>query len=193
MPISSAIDNNACRKSSRSMGVSLRDVDPGAVSERIAYRVCQRQSGTQAAAYAGMVWNWLRRQTPATRETTLRGAPVKPRLKAYSAETGYVYQYAYQGYRSAQTRDGGQAKEYVFSVSRDRKTYFPVSVSVADAVVKTWSSAHERVLSETELYAIAKLSLFEAFDERNEVQQFSMPIEPDAAAIDRHLSALGRL
>jgi hypothetical protein len=140
-----------------------------------------------------MVWNWLRRQTPAAQQKTLRGAPVKPRLKAYSAETGYVYQYAYQGYRSAQTRDFGPAKEYVFSVSRDRKTYFPVSVSMADAVVKTWSSAHERALSETELYAIAKLSLFEAFDERDEVQQFSMPIEPDTAAIDRHLTALGRL
>jgi hypothetical protein len=83
--------------------------------------------------------------------------------------------------------------EFVFSVTRDRKTYFPVSVLLAVAVVAGWSESHERVLSETEMYAIAKLSLFEAFDERENVDQFSMPMEPDGEAIDRHLEALGRL
>ena len=140
-----------------------------------------------------MVWNWLRRQEAAEPPTPLRGAPVRPRLKTYSAATGYVYQYVYRGHRSAQAVTGAPATEYVFSVTRDRKTYFPVSVLIAETTLTTWSESRERVLSQTEIYAIAKLSLFEAFDEREAVEQFSMPIKSDAAAIDRHLEALGRL
>ena len=118
------------------------------------------------AAYAGMVWNWLRKRETAEPGTTLHGAPVKPRLKTYSAETGYVYQYVYRGHRSAPVPDGPRSKQYVFSVSRDRKNYFPVFVVLAEQVVSSWCAAHQRVLSETELYAIAKLSLFEALDQR---------------------------
>ena len=132
----------------------------------------------------------MRGQEPAAGHKALRGAPVKPRLKTYSAATGYVYQYVYRGHRSAQARSGRPGGEYVFSVTRDRKTYFPVSVLLAEAVVAEWSESHQRVLSATEIYAIAKLSLFEAFDERENVDQ---PIEPDGEAIDRYLEALGRL
>ncbi|MGA7411526.1 MAG: hypothetical protein WBW33_13675 [Bryobacteraceae bacterium] len=145
------------------------------------------------AAYAGVVWNWWRRQEAARQQTPLHGAPVRPRLKTYSGATGYVFQYVYRGHRSGQAGRGGAATEYVFSVSRDRKTYFPVSVLLAEPVVAAWSESHQRTLSSTELYAIAKLSLFEAFDERENIEEFSVPVEADAAAIDRHLGALGRL
>jgi hypothetical protein len=139
------------------------------------------------------VWKWLRRQSPAKRETVLRGAPVKPRLKTYSAETGYVYQYVHRGYRNVPGRGGDEGREYVFSVTRDRKTYFPVLVVLAEGMIAEWGSAHQRELSETELYAIAKLSLFEAFDQRDDLQELSTPVEPDVHGIDRHLAALGRL
>ncbi len=78
-------------------------------------------------------------------------------------------------------------------MTRDRKTYFPVSVLLAEAVVADWNEGHQRVLSATEIYAIAKMSLFEAFDERENMDRFSMPIEPSGEAIDRQLEALGRL
>jgi len=140
-----------------------------------------------------MVWNWLRTQEPEQQQSPLHGAPVKPRLKTYSAATGYVYQYVYRGHRSVPAAGGGAASEYVFSVSRDRKTYFPVSVLVAEAVVAGWNESHQRVLSATEIYAIAKLTLFEAFDERENAEQLSMPTGLDSDAIDRHLGTLGRL
>ncbi len=140
-----------------------------------------------------MVWNWLRKQEPAEQQTPLRGAPVRPRLKTYSAATGYVFQYVYRGHRSGQAGSGGPATEYVFSVTRDRRTYFPVSVLLAEVVFAAWSESHQRTLSSTELYAIAKLSLFEAFDERENVDQLSMPIELDGSAIERRLEAMGRL
>jgi hypothetical protein len=140
-----------------------------------------------------MVMNWLRKREPAEQPTPLHGAPVRPRLKTYSAATGYVFQYVYRGHRSEQAGSGGPATEYVFSVTRDRKTYFPVSVLLAEAVVAAWSESHLRTLSSTELYAIAKLSLFEAFDQRENVEESSVPVEADAEAIDRHLEALGRL
>ncbi len=124
---------------------------------------------------------------------TLRGAPSKPRLKTYSAESGYVYQYVYRGYRKAPLRDSKPSREYVFSVSRDRKTYLPIFVVLADQVISLWCATHQRELSETELYAIAKLSLFEALDQREQVEDLSAPIEIDGDAIDRHLAALGRL
>jgi hypothetical protein len=146
-----------------------------------------------AAAYAGIVWNWLRKQETPEPVKTLRGAPLKPRLKTYSAESGYVYQYVYRGYRSAPVPDGPRSKQYVFSVSRDRKNYFPVFVVLAEQVVSSWCAAHQRVLSETELYAIAKLSLFEALDQRQEVAELGAPIEISGDAIERHLAALGRL
>lgn len=139
------------------------------------------------------MWNWLRKQEPAEQQSALHGAPVKPRLKTYSAATGYVFQYVYRGNRRAQAGTDGPVTEYVFSVTRDRKTYFPVSVLLAEAVVAAWSESHQRTLSSTELYAIAKLSLFESFDERENVEQISMPIEIDGGAIGRHLEALGRL
>jgi len=88
----------------------------------------------------------------------LSGAPAIRRMKTYSAQSGYVYQYFYEGQRPG--------TEFVFSVSADRKVWGPVSVIVNDAAVKAWEQAHARELSATERYAIAKLALFQAFDER---------------------------
>ncbi len=154
---------------------------------------CIARGSVLRFSYAGMVWNWLRKREPSEQQSPLHGAPVKPRLKTYSAATGYVFQYVYRGHRSGEVGRGRPATEYVFSVTRDRKTYFPVSVLLAEAVVAAWSESQQRTLSSTELYAIAKLSLFEAFDGRENSEELSMPIEPDGSAIDRHLEALGRL
>jgi len=42
----------------------------------------------------------------------------------------------------------------------------PVSVRVDDQVAARWEAAHARALSATERYAIAKMALLQAFDER---------------------------
>jgi hypothetical protein len=95
----------------------------------------------------------------------LTGAPPVRRMKTYSAQSGYVYQYYYEGYRPFHA-DGETGTEFVFSISADRKFWHPASVHVSDEAVAQWQSAHQRELSNNERYAIAKMALFQAFDDR---------------------------
>jgi|SRR5882724_102512 len=95
------------------------------------------------------------------KEQPLTGAPVVRRLKTYSAESGYVYQYSYQGQRPHAT-----GTEFVFTISADRKSWHPLSVIVTRDAMHAWEHSHDRRLSSTEVYAVAKMSLFAALDER---------------------------
>ncbi len=101
--------------------------------------------------------NWFRKNT-----IPLTGAPAVRRLKTYSAGSGFVYQYWYEGQRPS----GATGTEYIFSISADRKSYHQLAVQVDTAAVRAWEAAHERTLSGTEQYALAKMALFTAFDER---------------------------
>ena len=93
----------------------------------------------------------------------LAGAPAVRRQKTYSAQSGYVYQYFYQGHRPSSAERG---TDYVFDVSSDRKHSSQVSVILSDAAIASWQNESGRTLSATEQYAIAKMALFQAFDER---------------------------
>jgi len=124
--------------------------------------------------------DWIRKFTQKAVEP-LRGAPTVRRQKTYSAQSGHVYQYFYEGYRAITA-----ANEYVFDVSADRRTSMPVSVIVELAAVESWNAAHGRTLTGTEQYAVAKLALFQAFDEREEPSQMSQEVRvrpADLAAI----------
>ena len=88
-----------------------------------------------------------------------------PRLKTYSARSGYVYQYRYQGSRPIQAGpDSGV--EFVFSVSGDHKSWHDLGVVVSDGAIRAWEEAHARGMISAERHAIAKMALFQAFDER---------------------------
>ena len=86
-------------------------------------------------------------------------------MKTYSAQSGYVYQYYFEGQRPL---DGGgeEGTEFVFTVSADRKNWHPTSVVIPDSALAAWEGQNERTLSATERYAVCKLALFQAFDER---------------------------
>src|SRR4029077_7729635 len=91
----------------------------------------------------------------------LTGAPAVRRMKSYSAQSGYVYQYFYEGQRPF--RSGGESGiEYVFTVSAHRKTFHPVSVLVGEAALAGWEQTRGHPLSSTERYAISKMALFQA-------------------------------
>ena len=94
----------------------------------------------------------------------LRGAPAVRRQKTYSAQTGHVYQYYYEGHRPGQRGD-----EYVFQVSSDRKSAFALTVLLPAASIEAWQRDHGRALTPTEQYAAVKMALFQAFDERAEL------------------------
>ncbi len=111
------------------------------------------------------------------------------RLKNYSAQSGYVYEYEFLGYR-ATGAGSEEGTEYVFQVSPDRKRVFPVSVLVPDAAVSGWEEAHERSLTRSECYAIAKMALFQAFDERPNPDLMPVPVRVRSLDVDWILEKL---
>lgn len=119
----------------------------------------------------------------------LHGAPPVRRQKTYSAMTGYVYQYFYEGYRESD-RAGRGGDEYVFKVSSDRKASFPLTVFLPRAAVERWQQDHARELTQTEQYAAVKMALFEAFDERADLGPAESEVEIAPADMERLLSTL---
>jgi len=104
----------------------------------------------------------------------LTGAPAVRRMKTYSAQSGYVYQYYFEGHRALAGSEPGT--EFVFQVSADRKVWHAISVCVGEAATRSWETAQSRQLSPSERYAIAKMALFQAFDERTLPSHMKEPI-----------------
>jgi len=107
------------------------------------------------------------------------------RIKAYSAESGYVYQYQFQDVHPAQ-KEGAAGNEYIYYVSADRKTMFPVRIFVRRDALDNWTKKTGRMLTGTEEYAVAKMRLFQALDE---VEDFSTK-RPDLVVDESNLPAL---
>jgi hypothetical protein len=120
----------------------------------------------------------------------LTGTPGVRRLKTYSAQSGYVYQYYYEGHRDFRS-SGESGIEFVFSISADRKNWTPTSVLVSDEAVRDWEASHSRQLSSTERYAIAKIALFQAFDERSTPALMNDEVRVRNADIDGIIETLG--
>jgi hypothetical protein len=130
------------------------------------------------------MFDWLRKK-----EAPLTGAPAVRRQKTHSAESGYVYQYFYEGQRLAK-RDGSAGTQFVFNVSADRKSSFPVSVFVSDEALESWQEERGRRLGATERYAIAKMALFQAFDQRAAPDAMSEEVRVQAADVESILATL---
>jgi len=120
----------------------------------------------------------------------LTGAPAIRRQKTYSGQMGYVYQYYYEGHRPYK-RDRKNGTEYVFAVSSDRKTSIAVSVLVSDTALEDWQNRHGRTLYASERYAIAKMALFQAFDERPDPAAMGADVHVRAADVEAILITLG--
>jgi hypothetical protein len=119
----------------------------------------------------------------------LSGTPAVRRLKTYSAQSGYAYQYFYEGHRPF--RSGGEGgTEFVFSVSADRKSWHSTSVLLGDGAVRAWQAAHQRELSSTEQYAIAKMSLFQAFDDRPTPAQMKDEVHVRTGGVEAIMATL---
>jgi len=121
------------------------------------------------------------------RAVPLTGAPPVRRQKSYSAQSGYVYQYHYEGHRPLTP---GNGTEYVFEVCADRKPPAPVSVHVHDEALESWERERGRSLSQTERYAIAKMALFQAFDERESPAALGEPVALGADHVKAFLNDL---
>lgn len=111
-------------------------------------------------------------------------------MKTYSAQSGYVYQYFYEGHRGFES-GGETGTEFVFTVSPDRKNWSPTAVLVGNEALAQWEQAHARELSATERYAIAKLALFQAFDERPKPEQMRQEVRLRCADVEAIVETLG--
>ncbi len=81
--------------------------------------------------------------------------------------------------------------EFVFRLSADRKTWHGCKVLLPDGAVSAWEVSHERELSATEQYAIAKMALFQAFDERETPAQMKSDVLVRNADVDGIVESLG--
>jgi len=87
------------------------------------------------------------------------------RLKTYSGESGYVYQYYFLESQPRKRWWSHVGTAFLFHVTSARKQFFVVEVLVEARALEAWERAHGRALAEPEQYAAAKMRLFRAFDE----------------------------
>jgi hypothetical protein len=117
--------------------------------------------------------------------------PVR-RVKTYTGAQGYVYQYYFVGQRPALPDDSeAPATEFIFDVTSDRKLTYAVSVFLPEKAVRAWAAKHGRPLTEAEQYAAAKLRLFRAFDEIEEMKTHGRRLTIDLGLLEEALASLG--
>ena len=116
--------------------------------------------------------------------------PPLRRMKTYTGGQGYVYQYYFVGKRAALAPDQGST-EYIFDVTSDRKTMYSVSVILSQSAVTEWSAAHGRSLNDAEQYAGAKLRLFQAFDEIEDMMSDGRRLAINPEQLEVLLAGLG--
>jgi hypothetical protein len=117
--------------------------------------------------------------------------PVR-RVKTYTGEQGYVYQYYFVGQRPALPDDPeAPATEFIFDVTSDRKLTYAVSLLLPEKAAKAWAAKHRRPLTEAERYAAAKLGLFRAFDELEDMKASGRRLAIDLASLEEALASLG--
>jgi hypothetical protein len=114
------------------------------------------------------------------------------RVKTYTGQTGYVYQYYFVGKRAALEGDPeAPATEYIFDVTSDRKTTFAVSIFLPPQALEAWAAARGRSLSEPEQYAGVKLRLMQAFDEIVDMLHDGRRLRVDADQLPGLLDSIG--
>src|SRR5260370_13467268 len=86
------------------------------------------------------------------------------RVKSYSEADGYVYQYYFFEGNRAQ-REGNLGGEFTYMISADRLAAYPFKIFVKQSALESWAKQNGRALTSSEEYAVAKMRLFQAFDE----------------------------
>jgi hypothetical protein len=91
---------------------------------------------------------------------------VARRYKVYAAETGTAYQYFFANSQRVKRPEGqGVGNDYIFVVTPDQRPPFILRVFISERALEAWRQAHGRALDSNEMYAVAKMRLFRAFDE----------------------------
>lgn len=111
-----------------------------------------------------MVGVWIDNRRGGSNNRAMAKPEAVRRIKSYSATNGYVYQYYFYELNRVSV-DGRAAGEFVYAISADRGTSFGLRIFVMQAALESWASANGRALTGSEEYAVAKMRLFQAFDQ----------------------------
>ena len=98
-----------------------------------------------------------------------------PRWKQHAAQSGYVYQYIFEG---SQTPN-----EYEFLATSGPAMERRLRITLDAAILDDWSS-RQRPLSEVESYGIAKMALLIMLDQSDTPLSLPREFRPDYATID---------
>lgn len=114
------------------------------------------------------------------------------RYKIYPAETGVSYQYFFDARRAVVRPEGqGPGIDFAFVVMADQRPPFTLRVFVSDRALSAWSKARDRDLSTQEQYAAAKMRLFRAFDEAENLSADPLGLVVDETNVLELLESLG--
>lgn len=111
------------------------------------------------------------------------------RIKSYSAATGFTFQYVFEEVRKGR-RGFFTGNEYVYRVSTDRKTSYPIIIFVRQDAIRVWGKNVGRALNGTEEYAVAKMRLFQAFDEVEDFEAARPELVVDTSNLEALLALL---
>ena len=100
--------------------------------------------------------SWWRKLVPGGAEPPLIEVPAGGRVKFYLADSGFAYEYRFQGHRQFPNGD----REYLFNPP-DRS----ISVLESHALISNWQQLSARILTDPERVAIATMVLRRIFDE----------------------------
>jgi hypothetical protein len=113
------------------------------------------------------------------------------RYKSYAADTGTAYQYFFANSRRVNRPEGqGGGNDYIFVVTPDQRPPFILRVFISERALEVWRQAKGRDLDANEMYAVAKMRLFRAFDESEGLRDECLNILVDEGNIEDLLEPL---
>jgi len=113
------------------------------------------------------------------------------RYKSYAADTGMFYRYFFESRRSIVRPAGlGPGSDYIFVVTVDQGPPFALRVFVSQRAIAAWHAVRSRQLDPSEQYAAAKMRLFRAFDELENLREESLSLVVDETNVEELLKAL---
>ena len=121
-------------------------------------------------------WQKLFRREPPLQRTHNAG-----RARTYSADSGYVYEYSFAGFRRVR-RGEDEYVEYVFDVTGARMERSPVAILLPAARLREWA-ARDRDLTASERYAIARITLKRALDRFPDPRSLQREVFPDGTEV----------
>lgn len=114
------------------------------------------------------------------------------RFKTYAADSGISYRYCFEMRRRVK-RPGGQGygSEFTFVIAGGLLLPSVARIFVADRALQAWQRLCGRDLDGTEQYAAAKMRLFRAFDDADQVGRDWLDLIVDESNLVELLEPLG--